>query len=62
MQVLVWKEDPIRQNEEINEKKIAIRIKLRKGQNGAICVTELMDHVVVEGNRLFAHTPYKDTW
>ena len=39
-----------------------IRIKLKKGQTGAICVTELMDHVVAEGNRLFADTPYKNNW
>ena len=26
------------------------------------CVTELMQHAIDEGNRLFADTPYKDTW
>ena len=39
-----------------------IHARIRKGKNGAINVTELMTHVVVEGNRLFADTPYKDNW
>ena len=26
------------------------------------CVTELIQHAIDEGNRLFADTPYKDTW
>jgi hypothetical protein len=29
---------------------------------GAICVTELIDHAIAEGNRLFADTEYRDSW
>ena len=27
-----------------------------------MCVTDLMQHAIDEGNRLFADTPYKDSW
>eukprot|EP00966_Prymnesium_polylepis_P280235 6475081-Prymnesium_polylepis.1 len=33
-----------------------------RGANALRCVTDLMDHVVAEGNRLFADTPYASTW
>mmetsp|Transcript_5851 Transcript_5851/g.15257 ORF Transcript_5851/g.15257 Transcript_5851/m.15257 type:complete len:376 (-) Transcript_5851:191-1318(-) len=35
---------------------------LKKGSPGHICVTELMDHVINEGNLKFADTPFKDDW
>ena len=44
--------------------------KMQGGRYSIMCVTELMDHVVCEGNLgvvregnlLFADTPYKDNW
>ena len=33
-----------------------------RGEAAKMVVTDLMDHAIAEGNRLFADTPYKDTW
>eukprot|EP00966_Prymnesium_polylepis_P088704 2052685-Prymnesium_polylepis.2 len=35
----------------------AVKAKMRKGEQGVICVTELMDHAIDQGNKLFANTP-----
>ena len=34
---------------------------MAKGGGALVCVTVLMDHVIQEGNRLFAGTPFADT-
>ena len=39
-----------------------MRAAIGKGENAVMCVTELMDHAISEGNRLFAGTQYADTW
>ncbi len=36
--------------------------KARDGLPAVVCVTELMDHVIAEGNCLFAGTPFAKTW
>ena len=45
-----------------DEWKKIIRETLGRRNNKVLNVTEIMDHVVVEGNRLFQDTPYKDNW
>lgn len=45
-----------------DEWKEIIRETLGRRNNKVLNVTEIMDHVVVEGNRLFQDTPYKDNW
>ena len=40
----------------------AVLEKVGSGDHALICVTALMDHTIKEGNRLFAGTPYADTW
>jgi hypothetical protein len=39
-----------------------VKIALAKGDHGLICVTELMQHAIDEGDRLFEDTEYADTW
>ena len=31
-------------------------------RDGYMCVTDLMDHVIREGNKLFEDTPHANTW
>lgn len=40
----------------------AVMEKVGSGDHALICVTELMEHTIQEGVRLFADTPFKDTW
>ena len=42
--------------------KMHVRSKIESGPNAVCNVTDLMDHAIEEGNRLFANTPFKDTW
>ena len=39
-----------------------IKEKLGRGKKAVVCVTELMDHAVKEGNRMFRDTPFADCW
>ena len=42
--------------------KIKVKEQLGKGSNAVCNVTDLMDHAISEGNRLFRDTPYANTW
>ena len=40
----------------------AVLEKVGSGDHALICVTELMQHTIDEGNRLFRGTPHENTW
>ena len=42
--------------------KMKVKEQLGKGNNAVCNVTDLMDHAIAEGNRLFKNTPYEKTW
>ena len=39
-----------------------VKKKIGSGQDAVCNVTDLMDHAIAEGNRLFKHTPYEEDW
>jgi hypothetical protein len=39
-----------------------VKTTLGKGDHGLICVTDLMDHAIEQGDKLFAGTAYHDSW
>jgi len=39
-----------------------VREVIARGSAPSVSVTDMMDHIIHEGNRLFRDTPYKDTW
>ena len=39
-----------------------IRDVIAHSSTAAICVTDMMDHIIVEGDRLFAGTGFEDSW
>ena len=39
-----------------------VKNKLGRGANAVCCVTDLMDHAIREGNRLFRNTRYHNNW
>ena len=39
-----------------------VREVIAHSSSPAICVTDMMDHIIAEGNRLFADTDYRDSW
>ena len=41
---------------------IHVKEKLGKGSSAIVCVTEIMDHVVQQGNIMFRDTPFANTW
>ena len=38
------------------------KARVEKKSGGFVCVIDLMAHCIREGNKLFANTPYADTW
>ena len=41
---------------------IRVKEKLGKGSSAIVCVTDIMDHVVQQGNIMFRDTPFANTW